>query len=72
MGFVHCVHDGLAEELGLKFDKRGNIVIDENMKTNKAKIFAAGDSVSGASLVVRAIASGRKTAEAVNNFLLAK
>jgi glutamate synthase (NADPH) small chain len=72
MGFVHCVHDGLAEELGLKFDKRGNIVVDENMRTNKAKIFAAGDSVSGASLVVRAIASGRKTAETVNNFLSAK
>ncbi len=72
MGFVHCVHEGLAKELGLKFDNRGNIVIDEKMKTNKAKVFAAGDAVSGASLVVRAIASGRKTAETVNDFLSGK
>lgn len=72
MGFVHCIHEGLAKELGLKFDKRGNIVIDENMKTSKAKVFAAGDAVSGASLVVRAIASGRKTAETVHGFLSAK
>lgn len=72
MGFVHCVHEGLAKELGLKFDKRGNIVIDNNMKTNKAKVFAAGDAVSGASLIVRAIASGRKSAETVNEFLTSK
>ena len=32
-------------------------------------VFVAGDAASGASLVVRAIASGRRTAEAVDNFL---
>ena len=32
-------------------------------------VFLAGDAASGASLVVRAIASGRKTAVAVDNFL---
>ena len=32
-------------------------------------VFLAGDAASGASLVVRAIASGRKTAIAVDNFL---
>ena len=72
MGFVHCIHEGLADELGLKYDLRGNIVIDENMKTSKAKVFAAGDAVSGASLVVRALASGRKTAETVDGFLMKK
>jgi glutamate synthase (NADPH/NADH) small chain len=69
MGFVHCIHEGLAAELGLKFDQRGNITINENMQTSKAKVFAAGDAVSGASLVVRAIASGRKTAEQIHDFL---
>ena len=34
-----------------------------------ANVFVAGDAASGASLVVRAIASGRKTAVAVDNFL---
>jgi glutamate synthase (NADPH/NADH) small chain len=72
MGFVHCIHEGLATELGLKFDMRGNIVINENMSTSKAKVFAAGDAVSGASLIVRAIASGRKTAENIHEFLMKK
>lgn len=35
-------------------------------------VFVAGDAASGASLVVRAIASGRKTAEAVDKYLKAK
>ena len=33
-----------------------------------ANVFVAGDAASGASLVVRAIASGRKTAEAVDKY----
>lgn len=33
-----------------------------------ANVFVAGDAASGASLVVRAIASGRKTAEAVDDY----
>jgi len=69
MGFVHCFHDGLAEQLGVEFDQRGNIKIDGKHRTNQDKVFAAGDAVSGASLVVRAIASGRKTAERVHEFL---
>ena len=72
MGFVHCVHEGLANELGVKFDKRGNIVINEKQATNKAKVYACGDAAAGASLVVRAIASGRKTAENIHDELLKK
>ncbi len=33
-----------------------------------SNVFVAGDAASGASLVVRAIASGRKTAEAIDNY----
>ena len=32
-------------------------------------VFICGDAANGASLVVRAIASGRKTAEAVDSYL---
>lgn len=35
-------------------------------------VFVAGDAQSGASLVVRAIASGRKTAEAIDKYLSSK
>ena len=69
MGFVHCVHEGLAEEFKLDFDMRGNIKVGTNGQTSQPKVFAAGDSISGASLVVRAIASGRKAAENVHQFL---
>jgi len=37
--------------------------------TNRPKVFAAGDSVNGASLVVKAIASGRKAAKEIDRFL---
>jgi glutamate synthase (NADPH/NADH) small chain len=70
MGFVHCYHENLADELGLKYDIRGNIVIDEKQATNKAKVYACGDAASGASLVVRAITSGRKAAENVHADLM--
>jgi glutamate synthase (NADPH/NADH) small chain len=37
--------------------------------TSRNKVFAAGDSVSGATLVVNAIASGRKVAYEIDKFL---
>jgi glutamate synthase (NADPH/NADH) small chain len=69
MGFVHPVIDGLVSELNLELDQRNNIKVNENYLTSYRKIFAAGDSVSGASLVVNAIASGRKVAKEIDKFL---
>ncbi len=70
MGFVHPVQQGLIERLGLPVDKRKNIAVDATFRTGKDKIFATGDAVIGASLVVRAIHSGRQTAEKIHQFLL--
>lgn len=72
MGFVHCVHEGLADELGLEYDGRGNIKTDSNFMTGQAGVFAAGDAVSGASLVVRAINQGRRLANSVDGYLKSK
>ncbi|HLO59307.1 MAG TPA: glutamate synthase subunit beta [Bacteroidales bacterium] len=69
MGFVHCVHEGIAEEFGLEFDARGNIKVDQHFQTSKSKVFAAGDAAIGASLVVRAIAQGRNLARSVDKYL---
>jgi glutamate synthase (NADPH/NADH) small chain len=69
MGFVHPVIDGLVSELGLELDQKGNIRVDQNLMTSRQKVFAAGDSVCGASLVVKAIASGRKAAKEIDRFL---
>ena len=69
MGFVHCVHEGLAGEFELEFDPRGNIKVGKDFQTSKSKVFAAGDATIGASLVVRAIFQGRSMARAVDKFL---
>jgi len=69
LGFVHPVLEGIISDLGLELDERSNVKVDNSQSTNIAKVFAAGDTVSGASLVVRAIASGRSTAKAIDNFL---
>jgi glutamate synthase (NADPH) small chain len=69
LGFLSPIHEGLIKELELELDPRGNILVNKKSNTNKAKIFATGDSITGASLVVRAIASGRKAAENINEYL---
>jgi NADPH-dependent glutamate synthase beta subunit-like oxidoreductase len=38
-------------------------------RSSHQKVFAAGDATSGASLVVNAIASGRKAAKEIDRFL---
>ena len=69
MGFVHPVHEGLLTELEISLDGRKNVEVDLSMATNVNKVFAAGDAASGASLVVTAIASGRKAAKKIDDFL---
>jgi glutamate synthase (NADPH/NADH) small chain len=69
MGFVHCIHEGIIKELNLELDPRGNIKVDTGFQTSERKVFAAGDAVTGASLVVRAIFQGRILAKAVEKFL---
>jgi len=67
-GFLHVVHNGLINDLGLKLDKQGNVAVN-NYQTSEPMVFAAGDAISGASLVVRAINSGREAAEAIDHWL---
>lgn len=69
LGFVHPIQDGLLTELGVKFDGRGNVAVDAQSKSSVAKVFATGDAAIGASLVVRAIALGRKVAEDIHKSL---
>lgn len=71
MGFVHPVHEGMVDEFGLDKDKRGNILANMNdFATSHPKVFAAGDCRRGQSLVVWAIAEGRKAAHAVDASLM--
>jgi glutamate synthase (NADPH/NADH) small chain len=68
MGFTGPVRAGLVESAGLKLDARGNIAT-ENYQTSIPGVFAAGDARRGQSLVVWAIAEGRKAAEAADGYL---
>ncbi|MDR1370720.1 MAG: glutamate synthase subunit beta [Dysgonamonadaceae bacterium] len=69
MGFVHPVHEGLLDDLGVDYDDRGNVSSTNSNQSSIHKVFVAGDVTSGASLVVRAISSGRKAAKAIDLFL---
>ena len=69
MGFVHVVHRGLVDALGVERDRRGNVAVDDHFMTSRQGVFAAGDTVEGASLVVRAIHAGRRAAGAIDRWL---
>jgi glutamate synthase (NADPH/NADH) small chain len=71
MGYVHPVHEGMLDELGVKYDARGNVAADtESYQTSAPKVFAAGDTRRGQSLVVWAIREGRQCARAIDEFLM--
>lgn len=78
MGFLGPVKSGLIEQFekaGLQLDARGNVKADFGdhagaHKTTVDKVFAAGDMRRGQSLIVWAIAEGRKCANAVNAYLM--
>jgi glutamate synthase (NADPH/NADH) small chain len=72
MGFVGPVRNGMIEQLGVKLDPRGNVATDNDNMTSIPGVFAAGDMRRGQSLVVWAIAEGRKAAASVDAYLRAK
>ncbi|MCU0974231.1 MAG: glutamate synthase subunit beta, partial [Burkholderiales bacterium] len=74
MGYLHPVHTGMLDELGVAYDGRGNVQAAVEgavcYQTSVAKVFAAGDMRRGQSLVVWAIREGRQCARAVDEFLM--
>ena len=73
MGFVSPMQKVL-EAFGVEKDTRGNAKATtdgaDSYKTNKDKVFAAGDMRRGQSLVVWAIREGRQAARAVDEYLM--
>lgn len=71
LGYRHVEQKGLVEHLDVRLDPRGNLIgNDVEFQTNQPKIFSCGDARSGQSLVVNAIAEGRKCAAKVDEFLM--
>lgn len=69
MGFIGPVKNGLIEQLGVELDSRGNVKADESYMTSVPGVFTAGDMRRGQSLVVWAMAEGRKAAEGISEYL---
>lgn len=69
MGFVHPEQEGLVKELKLATNERKNIRVNEQGYTENGNVFACGDAITGASLVVTAMAGGRKAAAAIDKYL---
>jgi glutamate synthase (NADPH) small chain len=68
MGFTGPSKNGLIESLNADLDARGNIATT-NYQSSAKGVFAAGDARRGQSLVVWAIAEGRKAAAAIDRYL---
>jgi glutamate synthase (NADPH/NADH) small chain len=54
---------------GLDFNKRGNLLCDEDGRTSMPRVFAGGDIVLGAATVILAMGQGRRAAAAINQML---
>ena len=69
MGFNGPVKMGLLDQLAVDLDQRGNVSTGRGHMTSVAGIFAAGDMRRGQSLVVWAIAEGRRAAAEIDAYL---
>jgi glutamate synthase (NADPH/NADH) small chain len=54
---------------GLQADRKSLIKVDPGGRTSRPGVFAGGDNVNGADLVVTALADGRRAAEAMDAYL---
>jgi glutamate synthase (NADPH/NADH) small chain len=70
IGFSGPRRPGLIESLSLQVDSRGNVQTDASYMTSMPGIFSAGDMRRGQSIIVWAIAEGRKAAHHVDRFLM--
>jgi len=72
MGFLGP-EDTISDELSLEKDNRGNVKSEyEVFQTNVEKVFVAGDTRRGQSLVVWAIQEGKLAAREVDKYLCGK
>jgi len=69
MGFLGPPKDSLLTELRLEVNDRGTITVDANKMTTVPRVFAAGDIERGQSLIVWAIADGRRAAQGVHTYV---
>src|SRR5947209_15907040 len=60
IGFSGPERTGTVQQLGLELDQRGNIRTEMTYRSSTPGVYACGDARIGQSLIVTAIADGRK------------
>ena len=60
----------LQRQSGMELGPKGAIAIDDHSMTSLKGVFAAGDVVTGESLVVKAMAKGREAAQRIHEYLM--
>ena len=53
----------------IEANKRGCLVVDENLQTTKQGVYAGGDAVTGAATVILAMGAGKKAAASIHEYL---
>jgi glutamate synthase (NADPH/NADH) small chain len=69
MGFAHAEHGRLVQDLDIAIDEKGNIKTSGSYATSTPGVFVAGDAMTGASLVARAIWHGREAAASCHSYM---
>jgi glutamate synthase (NADPH) small chain len=72
IGFTGPVKDRFMQEMDLGYTDRGAIHSEDGYATREPGVFVAGDAKRGASLIVWAIAEGRKAARQADEFLVGR
>jgi len=70
LGFTGPERAPWLEQLGVRFDERGNVARDDRFMSSVPGVFVAGDMGRGQSLIVWAIAEGRACAAGVDDWLM--
>ncbi len=70
IGYEGPTRARLLDELSVNLDRRANVAVDTAFACATPGVFAAGDAVRGASLIVWAIADGRAAARSCDAYLM--
>ncbi len=57
---------------GLDANKRGCLIVDEDMLTTKEGVYAGGDTVTGAATVILAMGAGKTAAKSIDEYISSK
>lgn len=57
---------------GLDANKRGCLIVNEDMLTTKEGVYAGGDAVTGAATVILAMGAGKTAAESIDEYIKSK